>query len=76
MYWMTQQLKYNHDPAYGPESARKVAFCECDHGDDTVFTYGLPLMDRKLTFDAKFTDDEKTLSIEWIKYVANFAKNG
>ena len=73
MYVMSQQPQVNHK---GPERARKPEFCECDHGDDLIFTFGLPLTDRKLTFDAKFTEDEKKLSKEWIKYIVNFATNG
>ena len=76
MYVMTQKPRYNHDPAYGPESARKAPFCECDHADDIIFTMGTPLTNRKLTFDAKFSDDEKALSKEWMKYIVNFAKHG
>ena len=73
MYVMKQQLQFNHQ---GPENARKADFCECDHGDDLVFTFGIPLTNQKLTFDAKFTADEKKLSREWIKYIANFVTNG
>ena len=76
MYVMTQQLQLNHDSAYGPENARKPEFCECDHTDDVIFTFGLPLSEQKLAFDAKFTEDEKKLSKEWMKYIVNFAANG
>ena len=76
VYEMTQQPKYSHDPAYGPESARKPSFCECDHTDDMTFTMGIPLTDKKLSIEAKFTDDEKELSKEWMKYIVNFAENG
>ena len=76
MYVMTQQLQLHHDPAYGPETARKPEFCQCDHTDDIIFTFGLPLIDQKLTFDVKFTEDEKKLSREWMKYIVNFANNG
>ena len=76
MYLMTQQPSYNHDPAYGPVTARKAPFCECDHGDDIVFTFGLPLCKRKLTFNVKFTNEEKLLSKDWMKYIVNFARNG
>jgi len=73
MYVMTQQPQFNHS---GPKQARKVDFCECDHGDDIMFTFGAPLDDRKLTFDVKFTEAEKKLSKEWMKYLVNFATNG
>ena len=73
---MTQTLKMNHDPKYGPCSAMKSLLCECDHADDVIFTFGLPFNPNKLTLDVKFTDEEKALSLEWMKYLTNFAKNG
>ena len=76
MYVMNQQLQLNHDSAYGPESARKPEFCECDHTDDIVFTFGIPLAEHKLTINARFTDDEKQLSRDWMKFIVNFATNG
>ena len=73
MYVMTQQPQYNH---HGPEKSRKPHFCECDHGDDIIFTFGIPFIDRKVSFDPKFTEDEEKLSREWMKYIVNFATNG
>jgi len=73
MYVMKQQLQYNHS---GPEKARKADFCECDHGDDMIFTFGMPFTDSNLSFDPKFTEAEKELSREWMKYIVNFASNG
>ena len=73
MYVMTQKPEYNHS---GPEKARKADFCECDHGDDVAFTFGMALTHQKLSFDAKFTDDEKKLTREWMNYLVNFATNG
>ena len=73
MYVMTQQPQYNHT---GPEVVRKAEFCECDHGDDIVFTFGLPLSNRRLISDFHFTEDEKNLSREWMNYIVNFATNG
>ena len=73
MYVMTQQPQYNHA---GSDSAKKPDFCECDHADDIMFTFGIPFIHRKLTFDPKFTEDEKKLSKEWMKYIVNFATNG
>ena len=73
MYVMTQQPQYNHT---GPESARKVDFCECDHGDDVIFTFGMPLTNRNLSADSSFTEDEKKLSAEWMNYIVNFATHG
>ena len=75
MYVMTQTTKFNHDPMYGPEQARKPEFCECDHGDDLLYTFGFPFYNKKLSFDVKFTEEEKKLSGEWMKYIVNFAKN-
>ena len=73
MYVMTQQPQYNHS---GPEKARKADFCECDHGDDILFTFGMPLTDLELTYNPEFTEDEKKLTKEWMNYVVNFATNG
>ena len=70
---MTQRPQFNHT---GPESARKPEFCECDHGDDLIFTFGMPLANHKQTFDVKYTEDEKKLSMEWMKYIVNFATTG
>ena len=75
-YVMTHQTKCFHDAVFGPEVLQKAPFCQCDHGDDILYTMGIPMMEKKLTFDMKFTDDEKKLSKEWIKYIVNFAKNG
>lgn len=76
MYVMSQSTTFNHDSDYGPETARKPAFCDCDHEDDIVYTFGIPLYSGKLSFDVKFTEEEKELSREWMKYIANFAKTG
>ena len=76
MYLMTQRPRYNHDLEYGPEQAMKASFCECDHGDDLVFTMGLPLSGVELDFNIKFTEEEKEMTKEWLKYLSNFAKNG
>ena len=70
---MTQVLEYNHNSNYGPECARKPSFCKCDHGDDMIFTFGMPLMRKSASC---FTENEKDLSKEWMKYIVNFAKNG
>ena len=73
MYVMTQTPQYNHNSKYGPESAIKAPFCKCDHTDDLIFTFGMPLS-RDIAF--RFTEDEKILSKEWMKYIVNFARNG
>ena len=73
---MTQKTMFYHDSEYGPESIRKVEFCECDHGDDLFYTFGMPFYKKKLSLDVKFTEDETELSREWMKYLVNFAKSG
>lgn len=73
MYVMDQTPKYNHDDKYGPKKARKASFCKCDHADDLIFTFGLPIFKGKTSH---FTDEERELSKEWMKYIANFAKTG
>lgn len=73
---MSHPTKYCHDTNYGPDTAQRPSFCECDHGDDLIYTFGLPFYNGKLNFDVKFTDNERTLSREWMKYIVNFAANG
>jgi len=78
-YWMTQSLRYNHDPDYNfneVKKAMKPEMCECDHGDDLNFTFGFPLSNAKRIFDVKFTDEETLFSEIWMKYVVNFAYTG
>ena len=75
---MSQSLRLHHDRNFNHEtkSELKADFCECDHGDDINFTFGLPLNDSKLTFDAKFSEEEKKFSEDWMKLIVNFASSG
>lgn len=69
------QLKMHHDDAFG-DALHKPDWCECDHGDDILMTFGSPFSPVKLTLNAKFTEDEKQLSKEFMTYLTNFAKTG
>ena len=75
---MSQQPQFNHRREFNSneKSELKSELCECDHADDIIFTFGLPLSSAKMTFDVKFTDEEKKTSLQWMNYVANFATTG
>ncbi|XP_076816964.1 pyrethroid hydrolase Ces2e-like [Clavelina lepadiformis] len=75
-YYMTQQLKYNHDLAFGSKDTMKPEFCNCDHCDDILFTFGIPLSEESLNIDTKFDEAEKSFSRAWMMYIVNFATNG
>ena len=78
VYLMTQQLCYSHKRAYNEneDALWKTELCECDHMDDTVFTFGIPLCEAELTLRVKFSDDERKLSKLWMEYLDNFARTG
>ena len=75
---MSQQPQFHHDRAYNSneQSTMKSHLCECDHGDDIIFTFGVPLAKAKMTYEVKFTEDEKKLSVRWMDYLVNFATSG
>ena len=75
---MTQSVQYNHSPEYNKEEEPylKSSICECDHGDDINFTFGIPFSSAKLLIDARFTEEEKIFSEKWMKYIVNFATSG
>ena len=75
---MTQDVKYNHETKYNPkgEALMKSHLCECDHGDDINFTFGLPFFNGKFTLDVGFSDEEYFMSALWMKYLVNFATTG
>jgi len=77
-YFMNQKLRFNHEKAFQPakDAQFKSEMCECDHGDDLVFTFGLPHTNAKLSLDIKFSDEERKLSLEWMGYLTNFATTG
>ncbi|CAK8697513.1 unnamed protein product [Clavelina lepadiformis] len=76
MYYMKQQLRCHHEDEYSIDLQKKVTFCECDHGDDVVFTFGVPLMNGKMMTQCKFSEEEKELTKAWMTYITNFATNG
>uniref|UniRef100_F6T1L5 Carboxylic ester hydrolase n=2 Tax=Ciona intestinalis TaxID=7719 RepID=F6T1L5_CIOIN len=77
-YYMTQISKFCHskDHVLSGDLKLKVDFCECDHGDDLTYTFGLPYATTKLSSEVKFTKDECKMSEQWMNYIVNFAKTG
>jgi len=77
-YRMTHQSRYSHDKEFQPAEGAvfKSDICECDHGDDIIFTFGIPLSLAKLNLSAKFSDAERSLTEQWMGYLANFATTG
>ena len=78
MYYMTQDLRYNHDARYNHEEKPKLKsdICKCDHGDDLNFTWGFPLVAGKRLLDVTFTEEETRFSELWMSYIVNFATTG
>lgn len=70
------QLRMHHDPEFGKDVYKKAAWCECDHGDDVFMLLGAPFYPGKLTLGAKFSDEEKMISRNFMTYISNFAKTG
>ncbi|CAK8697507.1 unnamed protein product [Clavelina lepadiformis] len=76
LYFMTQRMKCHHDADFLMEMKKKPDFCECDHSDDFVYTFGKPLMNGKMSKKCKFSSDEVALSKAWMTYLLNFATTG
>lgn len=70
------RLRFSHDETYADGIAQKPDWCVCDHGDDIWLTFGAPFNSAKMTRCIKFTDEEKSLSENFMKYLTNFAKTG
>lgn len=68
-------MKMNHDDAYS-DMQKKPDWCVCDHGDEIFMTFGAPFSPVKLTMNARFSEDEKKLSKDFMTYLTNFAKTG
>jgi len=75
LYYMTQKMRLFHDEEYG-DGKKKPAFCEADHTDDRLLTFGVPMANGKSNFRVKFTEEETELSKQWINYICNFAETG
>ena len=73
---MTQQPKFNHDDKYAIKMKKKMEHCECDHGDDLMFTFGLPFMNGFMLNEFRMSKEEEELSKSWMTYITNFAKSG
>jgi len=72
---MTQKIRLFFDEEYGG-GKKKLPFCEADHGDDLLLTFGAPMANGKSNFKVKFTEEETELSKQWINYICNFAETG
>jgi len=77
-YRMNQKTRLFHEKEFQPAEGAvfKSDLCECDHGDDLMYTFGYPLNCNKLSLSAKFSNEEKELSKIWMEYIANFATSG
>jgi len=77
-YRMNQKTRLFHDKQFQPAEGAmfKSDLCECDHGDDLMYTFGYPLNSNKLSLSAKFSEEEKELSKIWMGYLVNFATSG
>ena len=75
---MNQKTRLFHDKQFQPAEGAmfKSDLCECDHGDDLMYTFGYPLNSNKLSLSAKFSEEEKELSKIWMGYLVNFATSG
>ncbi|CAK8697499.1 cocaine esterase-like [Clavelina lepadiformis] len=76
LYQMTQKLKCFHDDEYAIETRKKDDFCECDHCDCLLFTFGISLANGKKRKQCKFTGEEEKLARIWMTYLSNFAAYG
>nr|XP_002121823.1 liver carboxylesterase 4 [Ciona intestinalis] len=77
LYYMTQQPRHNHTNQYGAEIKNKPDHCECDHADDILYTFGLPLFSKdQFKPEVEFSEEDKTFSLHWMAYITNFAKYG
>jgi len=78
MYYMNQPTSWFKDSnLFHGDDAKKADFCDCDHGDDILYTFGFPYNDQKYSREGiSFTEEEKEFSRIWMTYVTNFAKTG
>lgn len=70
------QLRMHHDLEFGKEVFKKAPWCECDHGDDVYMTFGAPFYPESLPRGARFSEDEKEISLAFMTYLSNFARTG
>ena len=57
------------------EAIKKPEYCEADHGDDILLTFGTPFSEN-LSAPVKFSPSDKALTHCWMNYIANFARHG
>jgi len=78
MYYMNQPTAWYRDrSSLFTDDTKKAEFCDCDHGDDIMYTFGFPFYDQKYSREGIwFTEEEKECSRVWMTYVVNFASSG
>uniref|UniRef100_H2Z3F9 Carboxylesterase type B domain-containing protein n=1 Tax=Ciona savignyi TaxID=51511 RepID=H2Z3F9_CIOSA len=76
LFQMTQQPDLNHNKDNGPTVMKKPSFVKCDHADDLYFVHGVPFVKGDLEHEADFTDAERELARNVMKYFTNFARTG
>uniref|UniRef100_H2ZGR2 Carboxylic ester hydrolase n=1 Tax=Ciona savignyi TaxID=51511 RepID=H2ZGR2_CIOSA len=76
-YYMTRQSRHNHSDVHAPGIKNKPDYCQCDHVDDIIYSFGIPLFPKdQLLQDVEFSEEEKQMSRQWMTYLTNFAKYG
>ena len=74
---MTHKFPFFHYKEYynSHETIKKAEYCEADHGDEVVLSFGRPLAE-KLLAPIEFSQSDKALAHCWMNYIANFARHG
>ncbi|XP_022105590.1 acetylcholinesterase-like [Acanthaster planci] len=72
LYQMTHvpSLSLYNLPGGGP------GWLGCGHGEDISFIFGLPFLPETAALYFNFTDEERALSVEFMKFWTTFAKTG
>ncbi|KAM4614477.1 fatty acyl-CoA hydrolase precursor, medium chain-like [Discoglossus pictus] len=66
--------EFQHRPSFFHDL--KPDYVKADHGDELFFVFGAPFVAEANIYTSQTTDEEKTLSRTFMKYWANFARNG
>lgn len=70
------KLQMTHNKKLGPDVTQRPTWCKCDHSDDLPMTQGTPFNPGVMSGGAKFSEQEKEISLKWMTYLTNFAKSG
>nr|CAB3230114.1 carboxylesterase 5A-like [Phallusia mammillata] len=76
LYYMTQSIRMHHDSAYSSKVTKKPEFCEADHSDDVMFSFGYPFITHQVSTECRYSEEEKQLSGRWMKSLCRFAETG